>query len=255
MSLASLFHPKLSPQSACRETYAKVCRAWSNPLMKSRIVDDVMVPLFVTISKRYHNPSLMESTQSRIYCYQIGSYHPFGWYEPVLNTHSLVAAMINAGEPNMDHLCLQLAFVANPDILVHLIEVHVQHKTQAYPHNFPTSFELINWAQRPAQNIPNLEDPAVLVGLMRSAGAIKPFTKAVLKAARGRRFYRKHCNALLKEIDAGDRRLIAIAMVLHARLGQQSQMAGLSAELVRDVAWYSAGEEAPEINDMELYYR
>ena len=48
MSLASLFHPKLSPQSACRETYAKVCRAWSNPLMKSRIVDDVMVPLFVT---------------------------------------------------------------------------------------------------------------------------------------------------------------------------------------------------------------
>lgn len=219
-------------------------------------IDDVIVPLFLRLRKLNN----MSTENLRFWVSHLNfEIHAGDSIECIIRNLSFIMAEIaNDWQRNilrhndhaeLDSIALQLLMAFDPNALVYFVEAHVYLRD-----NVPSTVRTTtSWIMDQAtDNELRLDDPERLVGLMRRAGAIRAFEKAVRRVAD--EGHSPHCHALLDAIRQAAR-WSAVAMGVHDRLGEKSPLRCLSTELLAMIA--DAADErgtAPDIDELEFFY-
>ena len=268
MSLGLLFKRAFHSHKIDYKTQVRMNFAWQT--LGEQFVDDVIVPLLTRFRElnrdRFHDERIFDYPQDELETQLKFAYEAIYRSDSVHNIIAIVSYLLGcltSGRYNeflysipsgrLDNIILQHMHIMNPNVFVHFVEAHLDATRRCWF----TPDSMATWISGSCllQSV-QIQVPETLVALMRRAGAIKPFERAVHRVASEWEEVRPYCQVLLDAIHSTSKRS-AVAMALHGRLGEKSQLNCLSQDLVATIAGLALDKKpcsVPEIDDLEYYY-
>lgn len=268
MSLGLLFKRAFHSHRIDYKTQVRMNFAWQT--LGEQFIDDVIVPLLTRFREldldRFHSDNVFEHPGDELQAqlkFAYESIYASDSVDTVISIVSYLLGCLTSGRYNeflysipsakLDNIILQHMHIMNPNMFVHFVEAYldITARKQFAPDSMAT------WiAGSCIMNSLQIQVPETFVALMRRAGAIKPFERAVRRVASEWEEVRPNCQVLLDVIHSTSKRG-AVAMALHNRLGEKSPLRSLNRDIVETIVGLALDKKScsvPEIDDLEYYY-